>query len=98
MQLMIGETTALLVRLEVTAHMLNVGTQPITCANDQSMAETIRVGQLNHTDTEGRRHVDAALDQTSWSRTLVVDEGGGAWLWWEEKVEIKERLVKTMRL
>jgi hypothetical protein len=95
---MIGEMTALLVRLEVTTHMLNVGTHTITCANDQSTAETIRMGQLNHTDTEGRRHVDMALDQTSWSRALVVDEGGGVWLWWEEKVEIKERLLKTMKL
>jgi hypothetical protein len=98
MQLMIGEMTALLVRLEVTTHLLNVGPHPITCANDQSTAETIRVGQLNHTDTESRRHVDMALDQTSWSRALIVDEGGGVWLWWEEKVEVKERLAKTMKL
>jgi len=95
---MIGEMTALLVRLEVTTHMLNIAAHTITCANDQSTAETIRVGQLYHTDTEGRRHVDMALDQTSWSKALVVDEGGGVWLWWEEKVEIKERLVKTMKL
>lgn len=98
MQLMVGEMTALLVRLEVTTHMLNVGTHSITCANDQSTAETIRVGQLNHTDTEGRRHVDMALDQTSWSKALIVDEGSGVWLWWEEKTEVKERLVKTMKL
>jgi len=95
---MVGEMTALLVRLEVTTHMLNVGAHTITCANDQSTAETNRVGQLSHTDTEGRRHVDVALDQTSWSRALIVDEGGGVWLWWEEKTEVKERLVKTMKL
>ena len=98
LELTIGEMTALLVRLQVTTHMLNVGTHPIACANDQSKAETIRVGQLNQTDTEGRRHVDMALDQTSWSRALIVDEGGGIWLWWEEKVDIKERLVKTMKV
>jgi hypothetical protein len=27
-----------------------------------------------------------------------VDEGGGVWLWWEEKVEVRERLAKTMKL
>ena len=93
-----GEMTALLVRLQVTTHMLNVNPHRVTCVEDQSTAETIRVGQLNHTDTEGRRHVDATLDQTSWSKALIVDEGGGVWLWWEEKVEVSERLVKTMKL
>lgn len=95
---MTGEMTALIVRLEVTTHMLNVGAHNITCSNDRSKAETIRVGQLSHTDTEGRRHVDMTLDQSSWSKALIVDEGGGVWLWWEEKVEINERLVKTMKL
>jgi hypothetical protein len=42
--------------------------------------------------------MDVALDHTSWSKVLIVDEGGGVWLWWEEKLEIRERLVKTMRL
>lgn len=90
--------TALLVRLVVTTHMLNVDPHRITPADEQSTAETNRVGQLSHTDTEGRRHVDVALDQTSWSKALIVDEGGGVWLWWEEKLEIRERLSKTMKL
>jgi hypothetical protein len=95
---MIGEMTALLVRLQVTTHMLNVDPHRITGADDQSKADTLRVGQLSHVETEGRRHVDMNLDQTTWSRALIVDEGGGVWLWWEEKVEIRDRLVKTMKL
>jgi hypothetical protein len=56
------------------------------------------VGELSYTSTEGRRHVDAVLDETTWSKALIVDEGGGVWLWYEEKVEVRERLIKTMQL
>jgi hypothetical protein len=62
------------------------------------MAEVTRVGELSYTATEGRRHVDAVLDETTWSKALIVDEGGGVWLWYEEKVEVRERLIKTMQL
>jgi len=70
----------------------------MTCTNEDSAVDTVKVEQLSHFDTEGRRHVDMVLDQTSWSKALIVDEGGGVWLWWEEKTEIRERLVKTMKL
>jgi hypothetical protein len=62
------------------------------------MVETTRVGELEYTATENRRHVDAVLDEATWSKALIVDEGGGVWLWWEEKVEVRERLAKTMKL
>lgn len=57
-----------------------------------------RVGAITPEETEGRRHVDCAIDPTCWSRALIVDEGGGLWLWWEEKEEYRERLQKVMRL
>lgn len=42
--------------------------------------------------------MDCASDPTCWSRALIVDEGGGVWLWTEVKEEIRERLNKTMTL
>lgn len=98
MKLISGEMTALLVRIQLSTHMLNVSSHGITCTNEDSTVDTVKVGQLSQVDTEGRRHVDMVLDQTSWSKALIVDEGGGVWLWWEEKTEIRERLVKTMKL
>lgn len=57
-----------------------------------------RVAQLNASLTEGRRHVDVALDPLSWGRAAIVDEGGGVWLWWEEKQPVEGRLGKTTKL
>ena len=59
---------------------------------------TERVAELTYDDTGGRRHIDVALDPTHWGRALVVDEGGGVWLWFEEKIEQLERVEKVMRL
>lgn len=97
-KLISGEMTALLVRIQLSTHMLNASPHRITCTKEDSAVDTVKVGQLSHIDTEGRRHVDMVLDQTSWSKALIIDEGGGVWLWWEEKTEIRERLVKTMKL
>lgn len=80
--------------------MLNIDPHriSISISGEGSDAKSIRVGELNIAQTEGRRHVDMALDETSWSRALIVDEGGGVWLWAEEKVEIRERVTKVMKL
>lgn len=78
--------------------MLNIDPHRISISGDATDARSIRVGELSIAQTEGRRHVDMALDETSWSRALVVDEGGGVWLWAEEKVEVRERVTKVMKL
>ncbi len=58
----------------------------------------MQAGVITSAETEERRHVDVALDPLNWSRALIIDECGGVWLWWENRVEAQERLIKTPRL
>jgi hypothetical protein len=78
--------------------MLNIDPHRISTSGEGTGAKSTRVGQLSISQTEGRRHVDMALDEANWGRALIVDEGGGLWLWSEEKVEVRERLTKVMKL
>ena len=78
--------------------MLNIDPHRISISGEGTGAQTKRIGELSMSQTDGRRQVDVALDETSWSRALIVDEGGGAWLWGEEKVEVRERVTKVMKL
>lgn len=93
-----GDCTALMVRVQTTTHMLNVYPHRIATSASDTAAEVSRIDVLSIEQTEGRRHVDMALDATSWSRALVVDEGGGLWLWQEEKVDVRQRVTKVMQL
>ncbi|WVQ93987.1 hypothetical protein IAU59_001065 [Kwoniella sp. CBS 9459] len=80
------EATALLVRLQATTHLLNlIPDHTYIPPTSSPPIISLRAASLSYEDTEGRRHVDVALDSTVWSRVLIVDEGGGVWLWWEEK-------------
>lgn len=89
----------MMVRIHMSTFMLNVDPHRVTTVNDSPTAETTRIGELTMAQTEGRRHVDMALDDTSWSKALIVDEGGGVWLWREEKVAGPEqRVIKSMKL
>ncbi|KAK8844585.1 hypothetical protein IAR55_006432 [Kwoniella newhampshirensis] len=80
------ESTALVVRLQSTTHMLNISPDHSYIPPSTFPPVTsLRAAEISYEDTEGRRHVDVALDSGAWSRALIVDEGGGVWLWWEEK-------------
>lgn len=57
-----------------------------------------RIAEIDSSMTEGRRLVDVALDPLSYGRAVIADEGGGVWLWWEEKSPVEGRLVKTTKL
>jgi len=59
---------------------------------------TLEVATLASAETEGRRHVDVALDPGTRGRALVIDEGGAVWMWWQNRLEAQERLVKTYKL
>ncbi|WWC97298.1 hypothetical protein V866_004177 [Kwoniella sp. B9012] len=93
------EATALLVRLQSTTHLLNL-IPDHTYVPPSSEAPVIcqRTALLSYEDTEGRRHVDVALDPKIWSRILVVDDFGGVWLWWEEKDNKNGRIEKAWNL
>jgi len=94
-----GRATALVVRLATSTHLLNVIPNPTFVPPTlEHPVTTLRVGELSVTDTEGRRHVDVELDPSTWSRAAVVDEGGGVWLWWEDKERVDGRTQKIMRL
>ncbi|WVQ85167.1 hypothetical protein IAT38_007332 [Cryptococcus sp. DSM 104549] len=93
------DATCLVVRVRTVTHMINVipsyGYLPPSASPPVT---SLCTGQLSYEDTENRRHVDVALDPEVWSRVLVVDEGGGVWMWWDEK-ETKGRTVnKVMNL
>ncbi|OCF44272.1 hypothetical protein I317_01890 [Kwoniella heveanensis CBS 569] len=82
----LSEATALLVRLQSTTHVLNlIPDHTYIPPTSSPPVISLRAASLSYEDTENRRHVDVAFDATIWSRILVVDEGGGVWLWWEEK-------------
>ena len=66
--------------------------------SESSACSVAEVAILTTVETEGRRHMDVALDPIEWSRALVVDESGGLWLWYEIKVERQERLQKATKL
>ena len=94
-----GDATALVVRLHSTTSLLNV--VPSHTYMPPTEAEphyTQEIAQLHISQTGNRRHVDAALDPHSWSRALIVDECGGVWLWYEDKVQIAERLQKHVQV
>lgn len=42
--------------------------------------------------------MDVVFDLVIWLRVLVVDEGGGIWMWWEDKEIRGGRLEKVMNL
>ncbi|ODN83799.1 hypothetical protein L198_07695 [Cryptococcus wingfieldii CBS 7118] len=88
------DATALIVRLQTTTHLLNI--HPLS--STPSPFSSTRTAQLSYVDTESRKHINIALDAEIWSRALVVDEGGGVWLWWEEKETKGGRLEKVMKL
>ncbi|KAK4683966.1 hypothetical protein P7C73_g6240, partial [Tremellales sp. Uapishka_1] len=81
-----SHSTALLARTRSFSYLLNVvpDSTYIPPASRPPVS-VVQIGVLSSADTEGRRHVDVALDPESWSRALIVDEGGAVWLWWEEK-------------
>ncbi|TYJ55511.1 hypothetical protein B9479_003783 [Cryptococcus floricola] len=88
------DATALIVRLQTTTHLLSI--HPLSSTT--SPFSSTRIAQLSYVDTESRKHIDIALDAEIWSRALVIDEGGGVWLWWEEKETKGGRLEKVMKL
>ncbi|WWC85515.1 uncharacterized protein L201_000379 [Kwoniella dendrophila CBS 6074] len=93
------EATALLVRLQSTTHLLNlVPDHTYVPPNSQPPIISQRTASLSYEDTEGRRHVDVAIDPTLWSRILIIDESGGVWLWWEEKENRNSRIEKAWNL
>lgn len=59
---------------------------------------TTRIATVTPSETEGRRHVDVALDPKVWGRAVIVDEGGGLWMWSEERIIVRDRTEKKMRL
>lgn len=91
----VDDATALLVRTRTTTHLLNL--HPSSTPFSAYVTST-RISELSFSDTECRRHVDVVLDPATWSRALVVDEGGGVWMWWEEKEIRGGRLEKVMNL
>ncbi|KIY30912.1 hypothetical protein I305_06662 [Cryptococcus gattii E566] len=91
----LNDATALLVRTRTATHLLNL--HPSSTPFSAYVTST-RISELSFSDTECRRHVDVVLDPATWSRALVVDEGGGVWMWWEEKEIRRGRLEKVMNL
>ena len=53
--------------------------------------------RLSCSDTGGRRHVDIALDTSTWCRALLVDDSGAVWLRWEERSEFAEKITVRYR-
>nr|XP_018266353.1 uncharacterized protein I303_00328 [Kwoniella dejecticola CBS 10117]OBR88511.1 hypothetical protein I303_00328 [Kwoniella dejecticola CBS 10117] len=95
----LSEATCLLVRLQSTTHLLNlIPDHTYVPPSSQPPILSQRIASLSYSDTEGRRHVDVALDPVIWSRVLVVDESGGVWLWWEEKENRSGRIEKAWNL
>ncbi|WRT63394.1 uncharacterized protein IL334_000299 [Kwoniella shivajii] len=93
------EATALLIRLQSTTHLVNlIPDHAYVPPSSSPPVISQRTAQLSYEDTEGRRHVDAALDANVWSRVLVVDESGGVWLWWEEKETKGSQIEKVWNL
>lgn len=94
-----GGATSLLVRLAGSTHMLCLAPNPAFAFASSNASHTVsRVAELDMGMTEGRRHVDVALDPLSWGRAAIVDEGGGVWLWWEEKQRVEGELVRTTKV
>ncbi|BEJ01692.1 hypothetical protein CcaverHIS631_0603740 [Cutaneotrichosporon cavernicola] len=92
-------STSLLVRLEGTTHLVNLIPNPEFIATSSSAPISVkRVAELGQNSTDRRRHVDVAMDPYSWGRAAIVDEGGGVWLWWEEKELFNGRLAKVTKL
>ncbi|KLT43178.1 hypothetical protein CC85DRAFT_284735 [Cutaneotrichosporon oleaginosum] len=95
-----GGATGMLVRLETVTHLINLTLDPEYYYGSSSPTYNVsRIAELNKEYTEGRRHVDVALDPFHWGRAAVVDEGGGVWMWWEEKDRGNDRrLTHAMKL
>ncbi|ORY30819.1 hypothetical protein BCR39DRAFT_587775 [Naematelia encephala] len=92
------DSTPLLVRLHSTTHYFNlIPDHTYVPPIDAAPFTTLRVGSLTSAETGGRRHVDAALDPLQWGRGVVVDECGGVWLIWEEKIEKHELQEKVFK-
>lgn len=77
----------MLVRTQTRTHYLHIVSNPLALSSSlkQPSATFHRVGSISAEQTEQRRHVDAALDHSSWGRAAVADEAGGAWVWWEAR-------------
>ncbi|GMK54191.1 hypothetical protein CspeluHIS016_0107770 [Cutaneotrichosporon spelunceum] len=94
-----GGATSMVVRLENTTHLINLYANPeFSVASSSPPILVTRVAELDRRLTDGLRHVDVAIDPREWSRVAIVDEGGGVWLWWEEKELVKHRLAKLTKL
>ena len=96
---LLGDSTCLLIRLHSSIQILNLRPNPayhpsssLPCVN------TTSAGILSTEAIEGRRIVDCAMDPVNWAHCALVDEAGGVWSWYEEKVEKQERIEKVMRL
>jgi hypothetical protein len=91
--------TSLAVRLENITHLINLIPNHEFSSSSSSPSHTVtRVAQIDRSYTEGRQHVDIALDPHNWGCVAIVDEGGGVWLWWEEKELVGNRRVKVTKL
>lgn len=78
---------------------MSLNTNPAFGPTSNTASHSVaRVAEIDPAMTEGRRHVDVALDPLSYGRAVIADEGGGVWLWWEEKSAVEGRLVKTTKL
>lgn len=94
-----GDSINLLVRLHSYTHLLLVTPNPTYMPpTDAQPFATTRIATITPSDTEGRRHVDVALDPKVWGRAVVADEGGGLWMWSEERNIVRDRTEKKMRL
>ena len=65
---------------------------------DEPAAFLEHVATLRSADTGDLRHVDAALDPTTWGRAVIIDERGGVWLWCMKKLETKQGTKDVSRV
>ncbi|KAL1408913.1 hypothetical protein Q8F55_005727 [Vanrija albida] len=94
-----GCATALVVRLAGATHMLSVVPNPSFVSPTHDLPVTVAtIGELPPSSTEGRCHVDVALDPLSWGKAAIVDEGGAVWLWSEQRETINGRVQRTYKV
>ncbi|KAL7420183.1 hypothetical protein Q5752_005149 [Cryptotrichosporon argae] len=91
--------TPLLVRLHTATLLLNLVPNPAYAPSPLAAPASVAlVARLTTAETEGRSHVNVALDPATWSRALIVDEGGAVWVWQEVKERSDAGLVKRTQL
>lgn len=47
-----------------------------------------KIGEIRNEDLGGKRPMDVAMDPTEWGKAVVVDEGGGVWVWGWKRVTL----------